>query len=229
MRGRASLFSWGSAKGWWLISMPWLYVCGFAERLCCGFSVNNGFQYWECLYRPRWVSHCPELVVAPGMAPRSIVEALRRADPLFWVDLNACATALRQVVEVFLDEQGVARQEVKADGTTGRFRMLEERIELFVEAIEGVSKEAADEYEALLRATKFKGNDATHDVEALRVGDIHTLARMIRRGLEMRYPQKDDLLAEAAKIIGNRHSKRQRKQSNGTPDASEGSGSGSSA
>lgn len=188
---------------------------------------DDGYrQYWETLYRPRWISQCPELVVAPGGVPRSIVDALRRADPLFWVDLKSCATALRQVVEVFLDEQGVGRQETRADGTAGRFRTIEDRIEMFVNAVENVSKEAADEYEVLLRATKFKGNDAAHDVEEIKLSDIHTLARMFRRVLEMRYPQRDDLLADAAKIIGNRHSKRQRKQVNGAPGAPQGSGEG---
>ena len=185
---------------------------------------GDGHQYWETLYRPRWISQCPELVEAPGGVPRSIVDALRRADPLFWADLNACATALRQVVEVFLDEQGVERQEKKADGTTGGFRPIEKRIEMFVEAVEGVSEGAADEYETLLRATKFKGNDATHDVGELKVSDICTLARMVKRVLEMRYPQRDDLLAEAVKIIGSRHSKRQRKQVNGSQGTPQGTG-----
>ena len=173
-------------------------------------------QLWTNIYRPGWLSHFPDLVIPPNSVPVSVKDALRRAAPLFWVDLNACATALRQCIEVFLEEQGVARQEVRQDGTPGRFRPLEERIEQFVKAIEPVSKEAADEYELLLRATKFKGNDATHDSEKLDEHDIHVLSRMIKEVLAMRYPERAGLLAEAAKIIGSRHSKRQRSGSNDT-------------
>lgn len=171
------------------------------------------YEVWRRTYAPRWVSHFPELVVPPSGAPRAIVEALRRAKPLFWVDRNACATALRQSVEVFLDEQGVKRFRPKADGTQGSFRSLEVRIEEFVTAVEKVSSEAADEYESLLRATKFKGNDATHDAERLDAQDLRTLARLIDRVLVMRYPEADGLLSEAAEIVGNRFSNRQRRRS----------------
>lgn len=174
------------------------------------------YQFWTTAYCPGWLSHFPDLVVPPSSVPVSVKDALRRAAPLFWVDLNACATALRQCIEVFLEEQGVARQEVRQDGTPGRFRSIEERIEQFVKAIEPVSKEAADEYELLLRATKFKGNDATHDSEKLDEQDIHVLSRMIKEVLAMRYPERAGLLAEAAKIIGIRYSKRQRSGSNDT-------------
>ena len=56
----------------------------------------------------------------------------------------------------------------------------------------------------LLLATKYKASDATHDPEKLDHAAINKLSRMVERVLEMRYPNKDDLLEEAAKIIASR-------------------------
>lgn len=176
---------------------------------CCEDEDGLPRQVWVTFYSPGWLSEFPHLVEVPRSTPKSIVDAVRRADPLFWVDFNACGAALRQVVEVFLDEQGVARTATRSDGKSERFLSFEARIEQFVVAIEKVSKAAADEYETLLRATKFKGNDAVHGLDTLTGDQLELLSRLLARVLQMRYPDRD-LLAEAAKLIGGRHSRRAR-------------------
>ncbi|WP_158626549.1 DUF4145 domain-containing protein [Corallococcus interemptor] len=169
-------------------------------------------QVWITIYRPRWLSICPGIIETPNTTPKAITEAAQSAARLFWTDHNACGAALRQIVELFLDEQGIPRTETTTKKKEERHLSFEARIEKFVTAIEVESRDAADEYEKLLRATKFKGNDAVHGVERLKPEDLRTISQLLSRVLQMRYTNSTQLLKEAARIIAGRHSRRMQKR-----------------
>jgi hypothetical protein len=168
---------------------------------------DAGEQRWEIMYRPRWMSHVPSLVEVPEATPAEVQHGLARADALFWSDLAACVTALRQVLEVFLDAQGISRlKQTKKGGQS--FRGLEERIKEFAEALKNKDPLEADRYLQFLQATRIISNSVTHEADGVTTKDVMLLAQFIERVLEKRY-SGDRLLDEAVRVITSHNTKRQ--------------------
>ncbi|WP_375765019.1 DUF4145 domain-containing protein [Archangium gephyra] len=162
---------------------------------------GNPVQRVAHFYSPKWLSHFPELIQTSPKFPDTIRAALRRADAAFWWDLRSCATALRHVVEIFLDDQGIPREGVKKSGDL-RFRGLEERLQEFVEIFKRISEKDAEEFKDLLGATKLIGNEATHAAEPLTAETIELVSKFIGRVLGRRYTG-DELLEAARRILAS--------------------------
>jgi len=155
-------------------------------------------QVFRTFYEPRWLSHYPHLVACPENAPGTIKVALDHADKAFWFDTSVCATALGQVIEVFLDEQGISRDEVGKNGKL-RFKGLDARIREFVDRVRKVSEKEAEEYQHLLSATRVVRNDGTHAGEPVGDSEIRFVSSFINRVLERTYT--GDVVLDAAKQI----------------------------
>jgi hypothetical protein len=134
----------------------------------------------------------------PKRTPEKVRKELLRADRLFWVDLLACMTALRRVVEVFLDTQRIPRR-----GHGRRFLSLDSRIARYVKAVPTAH---AQYFEKFLHAIRESGNEGAHATE-VQIDDIQLVLVWIREVLQRKYPESDPAIREAVR----RHRRRKRK------------------
>jgi hypothetical protein len=110
----------------------------------------------EEVLQARGVFPAPPLFRIPNGVPRSVAQHLRLAFQLFWTDIPSCVARLRTSVELMLDEENVAKEQLsKKTGKMVRLA-LQERIVQFERQTTGTG--AADS----LHALRNIGNLGTH-------------------------------------------------------------------
>jgi hypothetical protein len=110
----------------------------------------------EEVLQARGVFPAPPLFRIPNGVPRSVAQHLRLAFQLFWTDIPSCVARLRTSVELMLDEENVAKEQLsKIDGKMVRLT-LHQRIVRFESQATGA--DAADS----LHALRNVGNLGTH-------------------------------------------------------------------
>jgi len=110
----------------------------------------------EQVLRARGIFPAPPLFRIPDGVPRDVEKQLRLAFQLFWTDLPSCVARLRTSVELMLDRQKVAKEQLsKKSGKMVRLS-LHDRIVLFASQATG-----ADAAESL-HALRYIGNLGTH-------------------------------------------------------------------
>ena len=109
-------------------------------------------QEYFPLYRIRAIEPPPALIRLSNAIPEEITDELFRAFRLFWIDGQACANAIRGVVEVFLNQM-----RVRKTAGSGRRR---DRLSLH-RRIEEFGKKNSRLSEALM-AAKWIGNVGSH-------------------------------------------------------------------
>jgi hypothetical protein len=94
------------------------------------------------------------MIEEPKNLGPEVKKQLRVAYELFWTDLASCANRLRIVVELLLDQLGIAREGPKGRRKSARLD-LADRIALLAAARPG--------HEESLTALRYVGNAGSHD------------------------------------------------------------------
>lgn len=133
------------------------------------------------------VTPAPVPILFPNQTPIEIVDAIERGAALIWLSAEAAANAIRQAVEHFMDDAGIAA----TDGA-GKRIMLHNRILEF-------QKGDAENGDVLL-ATKWLGNTGSH-IGGLTRDHVLDAFDMMELVLNNRYgTAKADLLAKVAAV-----------------------------
>jgi len=113
------------------------------------------------IYQVEFFSPPLTLLPLPEEVPEAVREAVERAAKILFAEPGLAATALRTSVERFLTSEGI-----EARSPAGHFVNLDTRIKAWNTSAS--RKRAAD----LFLAVKWIGNEGTHEVSDLVVGDV---------------------------------------------------------
>lgn len=142
------------------------------------------------VYRVRSIYPAVSLFVPPEGTPESVRDDLRRAAATIWLDPPSATTSLRRSLESLLTEQGVPTH---STGTTPKRLTLHDRLVKF----RNQRLDVAD----LLEATKWVGNDATHEGGEITSEETLVVAEFVELALEMVYVKDNSAVLSHAKAI----------------------------
>ncbi|MDZ7931215.1 MAG: DUF4145 domain-containing protein [Rhodococcus sp. (in: high G+C Gram-positive bacteria)] len=157
-------------------------------------DVNVNYVPWdesrqlESFYRVR--NFHPPILVADCIdgVPVEVVGQLRRVGALVWTDAPAAMTALRSAVEALMTAQGISPLTPK-----GGFRSLDNRLKEFALTQPDLAR--------LLRATKWVGNQGTHDASEPTPTDVFDMVEYVEITLAALFaPDHGSALARADRI-----------------------------
>lgn len=137
---------------------------------------------YVCVLRVRTMLPAVRIIDLPADLPPSIVEEVDKASALIWLDPPTAVTRLRTAAERLMDEQ----------------KILGKNLHRRLESFKKVQPEAAE----LLLATKYVGNEGTHQASTMTAKDALDIAEMIELALGTVYsPNTRALTDRAARII----------------------------
>lgn len=175
------------------------FVCGDAkcgEVVTVGGDCSYDYDYGEdgqtitvMTLHPKGLHPGPPVITVPADAPHSIRAALTSSYGLLWTSTNACASRLRIVLELILDDSGFP-----AETPNGKFVSLHERILAWREHYGATSLAQA------LMAIKWLGNVSSHEA-SLRLDRVLDAYEILERLLEQLYPEDPRRLDELAASI----------------------------
>jgi hypothetical protein len=174
-------------------------------RVLGKFQVEEGagdYPYedrYRTSYKVTFVNPSLMMMRLPESAPNDVVTGVARASAVLFVDPSLAATALRSAVESFLSAQGV----VSSNGRSG-YRSLESRLTEWKHA----HPERSDVADLFL-AVKWIGNEGSHEMANLAVGDVITGANLLDEAFHRLFVGPD-LDARAEAIIAARGSTQSR-------------------
>lgn len=113
----------------------------------------EGEYDWEKVYSPRLVSPTPDMISIPAKCPEPVVNELRAAFMLYWIDSGAAANRLRIALELLLDSVSIKRRK-RVPGAIKDLTLHQRIVEY--ERREPVTA-------AHLMAVKWLGNTASHE------------------------------------------------------------------
>ena len=90
-----------------------------------GYSQEHGSEFLEDNYRILSIIPAPHIITVPQDLPDEVKGVLDRAFQHFWGDPDACANAVRSVIEQVLDALGVASESTNAKGKTTRLNLYQ--------------------------------------------------------------------------------------------------------
>ncbi|MFI6574025.1 DUF4145 domain-containing protein [Nocardia fluminea] len=121
------------------------------------------------------------IIDLPTDLPTSVAAEVHKASALVWLDPPAAVTRLRTAAERLMDEQMVSGGN------------LHRRLEMF----RAIQPEAAE----LLLATKYVGNESTHQASTMTAEDALDIAEMVEVALGTVYSPNTRLRERASRII----------------------------
>ena len=177
------------------------FVCGHSK---CGEVVSvvgnctyayaydeGGKTVIKRTFNPRAVHPAPPVIVASDDVPPAVRYELTASFGQIWVNHESCASRLRVVVELILDNS-----DIPAESSTGKFVSLHQRIENW-RSVYGASTVAKS-----LMAIKWLGNVGSHESRVSRDRLLDAF-EILSRVLERLFPPDEshiDTLAE--EIVG---------------------------
>ena len=180
------------------------FVCGNSK---CGEAVaisgNCTYQYAydnfgatisERKFHPTAMHPSPPVIATDDDVPQPIRAALTESFGLFWINKEACASRLRVVLEIILDNWGCP-----AEPRPGKFVSLHQRIENW-HSLYGASGVMQS-----LMAIKWLGNVGSHETRIARerlLDAYEILSRVLKQLFPPDERYLDDLAAEIVKSKG---------------------------
>jgi hypothetical protein len=153
--------SWGRFSGYLVCNAP---GCGELVVVAGDFEEHYHYQHDEetgdpieftdTSYKPRIMHPAPPMVEVPKKLNKDAKEHMTRAFELFWSDAGACANRLRIVVELLLDQLGIARRGPKGKRNNVRLDLCD-RIDLL--------KDVRPGHDKALTALRIVGNTGSHE------------------------------------------------------------------
>ena len=141
------------------------------------------------VFHVEYMNPPPLLIALPETAPSTVVEMVRRATKVLFLDPGLAATALRTAVETFLTSEGVGNRDANQN-----FVPLNTRVKTWER------RTNKSDIAALFAAVKWLGNDGTHEDGHLKVKDVIEGAEFIDEAFHRLY-HGEDIDARAAAII----------------------------
>ena len=154
--------------------------------------VTHGDGSWEQVATPTYTPisfwEAPPIIRVCEECPDSVLDQLKRSFPQYWLDLSACANAIRSTVEILLTERGIPRE---TEGKHGRkvWINLHDRVVMF--------KTGNDAAAELLLAIKVLGNAGSHGDE-LRIDDLLDAYEVLEHVIDIVYSTKATRAAAVA-------------------------------
>ena len=162
----------------------------FPER---GWDEYPGDSGWEDQLLVKFILPALRMINPPEGTPKKVVDAIRAADSLLWINPSGSANQLRQAVEELLTCQKVKRTEIK-NGKRMRIS-THSRIKNY----RAKNLDVAD----LLEAVKWIGNSGSHE-SALTVENVLDGAEYLSLALRRLYDNTDSRLAAKASKVNAR-------------------------
>ncbi len=168
----------------------------------------DGNPYPVAICWPTLIQPAPPVIRPPEKCPKSVRDELERAFLLYWSDPRACLNAIRQAVEEFVTERGIAkgRWAMRNGKRTHSPTNLHQRIE----HLEDLRPDLKSVCEQLL-AVKWLGNAGSHP-GAIRQEDTLDAFELIEDVLTTVYRKPVDLARKAKEINDRRGPRRRRRK-----------------
>ena len=161
---------------------------------------EGNYDYVDQFY-PKSCHPMPDLFPFPYKSPDEVVEALRGAFAIFWLNEAACAGRLRVALERLMTHLGVPTEKKEPDGTTSELT-LHARIDAFT------TKEPV--IGGQLMALKWLGNAGSHDSE-VSPGELLDALEILEHVLKEIIGGHSKRVAELAKKLTEKHGSRKKK------------------
>lgn len=145
------------------------YSLSYSESKDTDWTSGSPTPEFTEYFLVRFLTPAPILIEVPQATPGIIRESILEAGRVFWASPASAANLFRQAVERVLDEEGVPSKTAK-----GGFLPTQKRIDEYAKT----SRDLAD----LLEATKWIGNDGSHDLQ-LTARDVLAGAEYLERVL----------------------------------------------
>ncbi len=155
---------------------------------------------WAKVFRPKSLWPAPPIFPFYDKCPDTVIEELKRAFSLFWLDKESCANRLRTAVEALLNDRRVAR--------TTKSRKSGKRVPLTLHGRIEKFKESEPESAEYLLAIKWLGNVGSHSGSAdLDAEDLLGAFEMFEHVVERIYVKRERQLNKLAKRMISRKGK----------------------
>jgi len=146
---------------------------------------------------PKYFNPPLEIIPVPDYLPDNIAGCLRESFKFFWADNSSCANKMRIMVEAIMTDQRIPNSHINKKKHKRVRNTLHTRIEIF--------KKKNLEIGELLLATKWIGNEGSHELNALKREDILIAYEIIHQCIEKIYNRRPvELLKIAKKINKNK-------------------------
>lgn len=145
------------------------YSLSYSEEKDTDWTSGSPRPEFTAYFLVRFLAPAPVLIEVPQATPAVIHESILEAGRVFWASPASAANLFRQAVERVLDEEGVPSKTAK-----GGFLPTQKRIDEYAKT----NPDLAD----LLEATKWIGNDGSHDLQ-LTAKEVLTGAEYLERVL----------------------------------------------
>lgn len=146
-------------------------------------------------FRPKSIYPAPPLIRVPDSAPAAVLEPLKVAFGLFWIDQGAAAARVRVSLERVLDDKLVPTESINAQGDTHALD-LNRRIQIF----EKTNPNEGQTFHAL----RMVGNIGAHG-EPVTPETVLDALELYEDALDKLYSQKEaKLKAIQQKILSNK-------------------------
>lgn len=150
---------------------------------------DDGLEQYVDVYKVRYVNPALSIMDFPEGTPEEVVEGVKRAAVLLFLDAPSAANALRAAVERFLTLQGVPKEASK------RFISAHQRITLWRD---GTGR--ADVANCFL-AVKWIGNDGSHEVSDLTVDQVLEGVEILEYAFRLLFDRTGQRIEAAAAAI----------------------------
>lgn len=145
-------------------------------------------------FYPQYIYPIIHIFEIPDETPDEIVEAIKKAFLLYWVDNSACGNAIRTVVESIMDDKKIRKTATKSTGKRTKIS-LHKRLENFSLKYKDVG--------TLLMAIKWIGNTASHSDELYK-DDLLDGFEFLKVSLEKLYTSNEKEILKKATEINKR-------------------------
>lgn len=142
---------------------------------------------------PKYFNPPLEIIPVPEYLPDKVAVCLRESFKFFWADNSSCANKIRIMVEVIMTEQGIPTSHIDKKKHKRVRHTLHTRIVEF--------QKKNNEVGELLLATKWIGNEGSHELNVLKREDVLIAYEIIHQCIEKLYNRRPGELLKIAKKI----------------------------
>jgi hypothetical protein len=149
-------------------------------------------------FAPSFMDPPPPIIAMPKRVPEPVIEEIKLAFQLYWVDYRVCAARLRTSLERLMDHFGVAKTRIQKDSPnkSGRRRP----VDLAARIDKLPKKIGSQDFSKILHALRVIGNLGTHGSKVTQAAMLDSF-QLYEMALEKLFEDKNETVEAIIKRL----------------------------